>query len=201
VAEAQDGEGAAAAGGVQAGGERQELDRNAGVGGGELGEVVQLVTGHGGFADLLAQGCRSQDDGDLGRPGDEDGPLPGQGGGDGPGLDCGRHGAAVRRLGAGVVAADVWTGTADRKRFAATLNALTARGSEDGAYESAVAQLRDALTSESKEDLKNSGEYAAARDQDTLDRYRRVLDADHPRTVASARSLAEGLRLLGGRSQ
>ena len=51
------------------------------------------------------------------------------------------------------VAADIWTGTAERQRFAVTLNALAARGSEDAAYESAVAQLRDALTSESKEDL------------------------------------------------
>jgi hypothetical protein len=33
-------------------------------------------------------------------------------------------------------------------------------------------------------------------DQDTLDRYRRVLGEDHPDTLNSARGLAEDLRLL-----
>lgn len=51
------------------------------------------------------------------------------------------------------VAADIWTSAAERQRFAAALDALAARGSEDATYESAVGQLRDALTSESKKDL------------------------------------------------
>ena len=51
------------------------------------------------------------------------------------------------------IAADVWTGTAERQRFKAALRALAARGSEDATYESAVAQLRDALASPTRGDL------------------------------------------------
>jgi hypothetical protein len=36
-------------------------------------------------------------------------------------------------------------------------------------------------------------------DQDTLERYRRVLGADHPDTLRSARNLADDLRELGER--
>ena len=48
-------------------------------------------------------------------------------------------------------------------------------------------------------DLRNLGEYQAARelDEDTLARYRRVLGDDHPDTLASANNLAADLRNLG----
>jgi len=51
------------------------------------------------------------------------------------------------------VAGDIWTAPAERSRFAATLAELADRGSEDAVYESAVEQLRDALTETSKQDL------------------------------------------------
>jgi len=48
-------------------------------------------------------------------------------------------------------------------------------------------------------DLRQMGEVAAARDldQDTLDRRRQVLGADHPGTLTSASILAADLRALG----
>ena len=48
-------------------------------------------------------------------------------------------------------------------------------------------------------DLRNLGEYQAARelDEDTLARRRRVLGEDHPDTLASASNLAADLRALG----
>jgi len=51
------------------------------------------------------------------------------------------------------VAADVWTEPAERRRFAAALSTLAARGSADAAHENAVALLRDALVAESGESL------------------------------------------------
>lgn len=71
------------------------------------------------------------------------------------------------------VAADVWTGTAERQRFTAALDELASRGSEDAAYESAVARLRDALATQSKEDL--IAKIQAARDQ--LDAVSRQADS------------------------
>lgn len=53
------------------------------------------------------------------------------------------------------IAADIWTSPAEQQRFSATLAELAERGSEDAAYESAVVQLRDALTEQNKEDLLN----------------------------------------------
>ena len=48
-------------------------------------------------------------------------------------------------------------------------------------------------------DLRNLGEYQAARelDEDTLARRRRVLGEDHPDTLTSASNLAADLRALG----
>jgi hypothetical protein len=51
------------------------------------------------------------------------------------------------------VASDLWTSSPDQQRFATALTALAARGSEDADYESAVQQLRTALTSEAKDVL------------------------------------------------
>lgn len=51
------------------------------------------------------------------------------------------------------VASDIWDSPADRQHFAATLKVLVTRGSEDAAHESALEQLRNALTAENKTDL------------------------------------------------
>lgn len=61
------------------------------------------------------------------------------------------------------VAGDVWTAPTERSRFAATLAELADRGSEDAAYESAVGQLRDALTQTSTDEL--VGKVREARDR------------------------------------
>ena len=59
----------------------------------------------------------------------------------------------------------------------------------------------DTLTSASNlaVDLRNLGEYQAARelDEDTLARRRRVLGEDHSQTLRSADNLARDLRALG----
>lgn len=51
------------------------------------------------------------------------------------------------------VAADIWTTSTERARFAVTLAALAERGSEDAAYEGTVGQLRDALMQSRKEEM------------------------------------------------
>jgi hypothetical protein len=51
------------------------------------------------------------------------------------------------------VASDLWTSSPEQQRFATALTALAARGSEDADYESAVQQLRSALTAEDKDVL------------------------------------------------
>ena len=59
--------------------------------------------------------------------------------------------------------------------------------------------MRSALHRAGAAALRELGEVRAACDleQDTLDRFRRVLGADHPSTLASASNLALALRLLG----
>lgn len=50
-------------------------------------------------------------------------------------------------------AVDVWTAEAEQCRFAATLDVLTARGSEDAAYQRALQQLRQALQQQDQQEL------------------------------------------------
>lgn len=51
------------------------------------------------------------------------------------------------------VAVDLWTGEADQRRFAATLDRLAARGSEDAAYERALQVLRHGLQQQDQTEL------------------------------------------------
>ncbi|RBP64264.1 hypothetical protein DFO66_107141 [Brevibacterium sanguinis] len=51
------------------------------------------------------------------------------------------------------VAVDLWTTEAEQRRFAATLDMLTARGSDDAAYERALQQLRQALEVQDQQEL------------------------------------------------